>query len=176
MNKNTRKKFTATFTVLAALVMGFAACNPALAQQPGGSPPPPPAGPGPGGPGQKWGGGGGKQSELNNKMKAMARDLKQLKGQIGDATKQQSTVDLLESAKKNAEAAKKLTPSKAKDVPEADRAKFITDFQAEMDKLIGDLSKTEDAVKAGKYDDAKKLYGELGMLKREGHEKFAPKD
>jgi soluble cytochrome b562 len=183
MNKSSNKTIPTIFTFLAALVMGIAACNSAIAQQDGsgsGGPPPAGSGPGsgPGGPGQRWGGGGhgGQKTELGDKMKAMGKDLKQLKGQIGDATKQQSTVDLLESAKKNAGAAKKLTPVKAKEVPEAERPKFITDFQAEIDKLIGDLGKIEDAVKAGKYDDAKKLYGGLNQLKREGHEKFAPKE
>jgi soluble cytochrome b562 len=145
MNKNSRKKFPAAFTLAIAAVLALTFNVRA-------------------------------GTELGNDMKAMGKNLKQIKGQLADATKQQSTVDLLESAKKNADAAKKLTPSKAKDVPEADRAKFVTDYQAAIDKLIGQLGKIEDAVKAGKYDDAQKLYGELGMIKREGHEKFAPKD
>jgi soluble cytochrome b562 len=148
MNKNSRKKFSAAFTLVIAAALGLGALN--FNARAG--------------------------TELGSDMKAMGKNLKQLKGQIADATKQQSTVDLLESAKKNADAAKKLTPSKAKDVPEADRAKFVTDYQAAIDKLIGQLGKIEDAVKAGKYDDAQKLFGEIGMIKREGHEKFAPKD
>lgn len=119
----------------------------------------------------------GPQTELGQKMKIIGKSMKQLKSQIGDASKQQSTLDLLETAKKSADEAKKLTPSKATDVPEADRAKFITDYQDEMDKLIGELTKIEDAVRAGKYDDATKLYSQLGSLKREGHQKFqADKD
>ena len=117
------------------------------------------------------------ETELGGKMKIINKSVKALKGQISDATKQQSTIDLLETAKKAADEAKKLQPEKAKDVPEADRAKFIADYQAQMDKLIGDFGKIEDAVKAGKFDDATKLYGDLNGVKREGHEKFqADKD
>lgn len=118
----------------------------------------------------------GPDSELAQKMKLMGKNLKQLKPQIADATKQQSSVDLLETVKKIATEAKGLTPTKAKDVPDADRAKFISEFQSQIDKLIDAVGKIEDAVKAGKYDDAKTLFGDLQMIKREGHEKFAPKD
>lgn len=113
-----------------------------------------------------------KETELGGKMKIVGKSLKQLKGQIADPTKQQSSVDLLEAAKKAAGEAKKLSPDKAKDIPEADRAKFLTEYQAEMDKLIGQLGKVEDAIKAGKYDDASKLYGDLNSTKREGHKQF----
>ena len=116
------------------------------------------------------------KTELGDKMKALGKNLKLVKAQIADPAKQQSTVGLLESAKTNAEAAKKLTPSRTKEVPEADRAKFLSGYQAQIGKLVDDLGKIEAAVKAGKYDDAKKLFADLGTVKREGHEKFAPKD
>lgn len=116
------------------------------------------------------------ESELARKMKSMGKNLKQLKQQIADATKQQASVALLETVKKIAEEAKSLTPAKAKKVAGADRAKFISGFQAQIDKLIRALGAIEDAVKAGKYDDAKTLFGDLQMIKREGHEKFAPKE
>jgi soluble cytochrome b562 len=117
------------------------------------------------------------ETELGGKMKIIGKSVKALKGQISDATKQQSTIDLLEAAKKAATEAKDLKPDKTKDVPAADQAKFIADYQAEMDKLIGDFGKIEDAVKAGKYDDATKLYGDLNGVKRDGHKQFqADKD
>lgn len=118
----------------------------------------------------------GPDSELARKMKLMGKNLKELKPQIADATKQQASVDLLETVKKIATEAKNLTPTKAKNTPEADRTKFISEFQSQIDKLIEALGKIEDAVKAGKYDDAKTLFGDLQMIKRSGHEKFAPKD
>jgi len=117
------------------------------------------------------------ETELGGKMKIIGKSVKALKGQIADATKQQSTIDLLEAAKNAANDAKKLSPEKTKDVPEADRPKFLADYQVQMDKLIEDLGKIEDAVKAGKYDDATKLYGDLNTIKRDGHKQFqADKD
>ena len=113
-----------------------------------------------------------KETELGNKMKVIGKSVKALKTQIADPAKQQSTIDLLEAAKTAAGDAKNLTPDKTKDVPEADRAKFLTDFQAQIDKLIAEFGKIEDAVRAGNYDDASKFYGELGSIKREGHKKF----
>jgi soluble cytochrome b562 len=113
-----------------------------------------------------------KETELGNKMKIIGKSVKALKTQIADATKQQSSIELLEAAKTAAVAARTLTPDKAKDVPEADRPKFVSDFQAEIDKLIAEIGKIEDAVRAGKYDDAGKLYDELGPIKREAHKQF----
>lgn len=116
-----------------------------------------------------------KESELGGKMKIIAKSVKQLRNQISDPAQQQSSVSLTEDALKAAQDAKKLAPSKAANVPEADRAKFITDYQAQMDVLIKDLTTIEDALKAGKYDDAQKAYGELGQVKKDGHSKFIDK-
>jgi len=114
----------------------------------------------------------GKETELGGKMKIIGKSVKQLKGQIADATKQQSSIDLVETALKAAQDARALAPSKAAQIPEADRAKFISDYQLQMDYLIKDFTALEEDLKAGKYDDAQKVFTDLGQVKRDGHKKF----
>lgn len=116
-----------------------------------------------------------KETELGGKMKIIGKSVKQLRNQIADPAQQQSSISLVEDALKAAQDAKKLAPAKAANVPEADRAKFITDYQAQMDVLIKDLTAIEDALKAGKYDDAQKAYAGLGDVKKDGHGKFIDK-
>lgn len=117
-----------------------------------------------------------KETPLAGKMKIIAKSVKQLKNQIADATQQQSSITLVETAEQAATDAKQLVPAKAASVPDADRPKFISDFQAQMDVLIKQFGTIDDALKAGKYDDAQKAFGDLGKIKGDGHKQFIKKD
>jgi soluble cytochrome b562 len=114
-----------------------------------------------------------KSTPLDDKMKIIAKSGKQLKGQITDPTQQQSSIALTQTAENAAKDAKNLVPAKAATVPEADRAKFITDYQAQIDVLIKDFDTISTDLTAGKYDDAQKAFNDLGNIKRDGHKQFA---
>lgn len=117
-----------------------------------------------------------KETPLGDKMKIIAKSVKQLKNQVADATKQQSSIELVETAQKAAEDARQLVPSKAASIPDADRPKFITDFQAQIDVLIKQFATIDTALHDGKYDDAQKAFNDLAAIKRDGHKQFNAED
>jgi soluble cytochrome b562 len=109
---------------------------------------------------------------LEKQMQIMARSLKQLSQQIADSTKQQESITLLETLKKAASDSKGLDPRKTASIPHANREKFLTDYKAQMDKLSEAFNQIEEALKAGKYDQAKAQLATVGSIKKEGHSKF----
>lgn len=111
-------------------------------------------------------------SPLEGQMKILARGMRTLGNQIGDPSKQQENVSLLESLKKAATDSKTLDPRKTQSIPEAKRAAFLADYRTDLDELNDALNQVEDAVKAGQYDKAKSLIGNVNSIKKEGHGKF----
>ena len=109
---------------------------------------------------------------LEKQMQIMARSMKQLSQQIADSTKQQESITLLETLKKAASDSKGLDPRKTVSIPQANREKFLTDYKAQMDKLSEAFNQIEEALKAGKYDQAKAQLATVGSIKKEGHSKF----
>jgi soluble cytochrome b562 len=112
------------------------------------------------------------KTELGEKMKIISKSVKQLKNQIADPAQQQSSITLAQAAETAAKDAQKLVPAKAASVPAPDRPKFVTDYQAQMDVLIKDFDAITSDLTAGKYDDAQKVFADLGNVKRDGHKKF----
>lgn len=109
---------------------------------------------------------------LEKQMQIMARSMKQLSQQIADSTKQQESITLLETLKKAASDSKGLDPRKTVSIPQANREKFLTDYKAQMDKLSEAFNQIEEALKAGKYDQAKAQLATVGSINKEGHSKF----
>jgi len=111
---------------------------------------------------------------LAKEMKVVNKNLRTLKRQVEDASKKDENLALIAAAKKSINAALKLEPEKTKDVPAGEKAAYLQKYRAQM----GDLGKTFDeldaAVKAGKVDDAKKLFEKLSEEKEKGHKDFAP--
>ena len=113
-----------------------------------------------------------KETPLGDKMKIISKSVKQLKNQITDPTQQQSSIALVQTAESAAKDARGLVPAKAASVPDADRPKFISDFQAQIDVLIKQFDTINAALAAGKYDDAQKAFNDLANIKRDGHKQF----
>ena len=109
---------------------------------------------------------------LEKQMQTLARGMRQLSMQVSDPSKQQSTIILIESLKKAATDSESLGPRKTATIPVADRAQFLSAFKAQMQKLADTFGQMEEVIKAGQYDKAKSLLGNLQGLKKEGHEKF----
>ena len=111
---------------------------------------------------------------LAKEMKVVNKNLRTLKRQVEDASKKDENLALIATAKKSIDAALKLEPEKTKDVPAGEKAAYLQKYKAQM----GDLGKTFDeldaAVKAGKVDDAKKIFEKLSEEKEKGHKDFAP--
>ncbi|MES1166505.1 MAG: cytochrome b562 [Pseudomonadota bacterium] len=111
-------------------------------------------------------------TELQGKMQKINGAFRKLRTQVGDATKNDDSLAQVAIIKENATASLALKPMKLADIPEADQAKFIADYQAEMKKLIAAVGQLEDALKAGKNDDAKTIFASLGGIQKEGHTAF----
>lgn len=109
---------------------------------------------------------------LEGQMKILARGMRQLTNQVGDPAKQQENVSLLETLKKAATDAKTLSPRKTATIPEKEREAFLANYRTDLDELKDALNRVEEAVKAGQYDKAKTLIGNVNTIKKEGHGKF----
>jgi soluble cytochrome b562 len=112
------------------------------------------------------------ETELEGKMDEMGGAFRKLRGQIQDATKNAESIALVEKMRTAATDAAKLKPAKTEDLPEADRPKFVAEFQKDMKELIGLFDKLEAALKAGDNAGAAKLIGEIRAVQKEGHKEF----
>lgn len=116
------------------------------------------------------------ETELEQKMDVMGVAWRKLKRQVGDATKNADSLQLLATVRAAAEDAAKLTPVRVADVPASARAGFGADYQAGMKKLLVALEKLEAALSADKNDDAAKLVAEIGAMQKAGHKEFKRTD
>src|ERR1700712_1413264 len=70
-----------------------------------------------------------KQTELGRHMDSMNKAYRKLRRQIAEAAKNEDSLKLVAVMRENAEASVTLTPEKAADLPEADRAKFDENYK-----------------------------------------------
>lgn len=114
-------------------------------------------------------------TELGEKMSAIGKAFKKLRGQINDASKNEESLKLVATIRENAEAAQKYTPEKAADLPAADQAKFKSDYVDHIKAFAADVDKLEAALKAGDNAAAAKLIDTLNSDQKEGHKEFKKK-
>lgn len=116
-------------------------------------------------------------TELQMKMQKISSAFRPLRNQLSDATKNDDSLAKVATIKENATAALKLTPIKIAAMPAADQPKALEGYQAELKKLIAKLDDLTAALKAGKNDEATKIYADLGAIQKEGHTEYkaAPK-
>lgn len=107
---------------------------------------------------------------LEDEMIAANKALKTLKTQITDASKNQSSLQLIGEMQKHFLAAKGMEPARAK--KETDKARFITDYHKAMIGLMSEMLKLESAVLDNKNDEAAAILKNLNKIKSDGHEKF----
>ena len=98
---------------------------------------------------------------LTKEMKVVNKNLRTLKRQVEDASKKDENLALIAAARKSIDAALKLEPEKTKDVPAGEKKAYVDKYKAQMGDLGKSFEELENAVKAGKVDDAKKLFDHL---------------
>ena len=76
------------------------------------------------------------ETELEDKMDVMGTAFRKLKRQVNDVTQNAASLQLVATIHMAAEEAVKLVPAKAADVPVAERAKFVADYQMKMKDLL----------------------------------------
>ena len=109
---------------------------------------------------------------LDDKMEAMNGAFRKLRRQINDASANASSLELVAKLRKGAEESAKLTPEKAEKIPEADRAKFVADYEAKMKEFIAEVDNLKAALEAGKNEEAAAIVAKLGSLQKSGHREF----
>lgn len=114
-------------------------------------------------------------TELGDHMEKMGHAFRQLNRQIADPAKNEDSLKQVAIIRQNAEAAAKLTPAKAADVPAADRAKFVAEYQEDMKRFLADVDKLEAALKAGNNQEAAPLVKTLKKDMDSGHKEFRKK-
>src|SRR3954469_24260072 len=107
---------------------------------------------------------------LEDEMIAANNALKKLKTQITDASKNQSSLELIQEMQKHFLTAKAMEPARAK--KESDKAKFVADYRKAMVNLMSEMLKLETAVVDNKNDEAAAMLKNLGKIKSDTHEKF----
>jgi soluble cytochrome b562 len=112
------------------------------------------------------------KTELEKNMDNMGRAMRTLRRQVADATKNESSLQLVSTIRSAAEAASKLTPAKAQDLPEADRPQFVADFQAGMKDLFAALDKLEADLKANDNTAAAADFKQVGSVEGQNHKRF----
>ncbi len=112
------------------------------------------------------------KTELGEQMEKMGGAYKKLGKQITDATKNEDSLKLVATIKTAATAALKFEPIKKKDLPAADQAKFVADYQAKLKEFIATVDKLDAALKANDNATAAKLVDEMKALSKEDHKAF----
>lgn len=113
---------------------------------------------------------------LAKEMKTVNKSIRTLKRQVDDASKKDENLALIATAKKSLDECLKLDPAKTKDVPAGEKAAYLDKYKAQMKDVIKTFDDLEAAVKAGKADDAKKIFEKLSDEKEKGHKDFNPED
>lgn len=113
-----------------------------------------------------------KHTELGDRMEKLNGAYRRLKRQVADATKNESSLALIATIKKETEASLAFKPEFTAEQPAANQAKFVEAYKTEMKKMIELVGKLEAAVKAGKNDEATKVIAELDAQQKSSHKEF----
>jgi len=109
---------------------------------------------------------------LAQEMSKVSKALKVINRSIADPAAKDANLAKVAEAKASAEKALTMEPSMTKDVPEAEKAKFIEDYKAAMNEMIKGLDELKVAVESGKAEDVTKVMEKLNSGKKDGHKKF----
>ncbi len=124
-------------------------------------------------------GGRGQQVSVEGAMKGMNRALRQLNQQIGDATKREENLRLINDMQRgcvNAKGAALPEDVLKKANDDAGKKKMREEFRRELIKTMRLLLDIEADIADGKNDAAKTKLGELTKLRDHGHEEMGVKD
>ncbi len=111
-------------------------------------------------------------TDIEKAMHQIGKAYRQLRKQVADPAQNASSLELAETIKAGATEARKHTPLKAQDLPEADRAAFVEKFREKMGEFITAVDRLEDALRAGENEEAAKLARQLDDLQKTDHKDF----
>jgi soluble cytochrome b562 len=117
----------------------------------------------------------GPETELGKSMDKLNGAFRTLRRQVADASKNAESLALVATIRTEAVAAKKEIPMKAADIPEADRAAYVTKYQKGIDDLVTLIGRLEVALKANDNAGAEKLVADMASAQKAGHDEFRKK-
>lgn len=112
---------------------------------------------------------GGKMDKLNKAFRALGRNIK-------DASKNADSLAQVAIIREMGEAAAKLTPAMAADIPADKRDKFVADYKAGMKAFLEEVGKLEAALKANDNVAAAKIADSLKTMRNDSHKQFKRPD
>jgi len=113
-----------------------------------------------------------KKTDLELRMDRIGKAFRKLRKQVADPTQNESSLALVATIQQAAKEALGFTPAKAQDLPEDQRAKFEEDFKAGIKQMQDTFGKLQDALTAGRNDDAVKIVADLAALEKKEHKEF----
>lgn len=113
---------------------------------------------------------------LAKEMEKLGKALKAINRNVADAGQKDATLAKVAEAKAANSAGQKYEPAKLKDVPAAEKAKFLEGYKASMQEVGKNLDALKAAIEGGKTDEAKSLLDKLNTEKKEGHKKYKAED
>jgi soluble cytochrome b562 len=113
---------------------------------------------------------------MTKEMEKLSKALKAVNRNLADASQKDANIAKIADAKTACAAAIKYEPATTKDVPAAEKAKYLADFKASMEEVGKNLDALKAAIEGGKMDDAKALMDKLNGQKKDGHKKFKSDD
>lgn len=112
------------------------------------------------------------ETELGEKMEKVNGAFRKLRANAADATKNEDSLKQVAIIRANMADASKLEPAKKADIPAADQAKFLADYQAKLKEFVTELDKLEAALKAGNNEVAAAEVKTLGDMEKQDHKSF----
>jgi len=116
------------------------------------------------------------ETPLGTQMEKVSKALKAVGRAAKEGKVSKELAAKVDEAKKAAEEALKFEPAKTKDVPAADKEKFLADYKKSMEETIKTLGELKAAVEAEKADEVGKIMEKLNGQKKEGHKAFKKED
>ena len=113
---------------------------------------------------------------LAKEMEKVSKALKFVNRSIGDASKKDECLAKIAEAKAANAAGLKFEPAKTKDVPAAEKEKFLSGYKSSMQEVGKGLDALKAAIEGGKADEAKSVIEKLNAQKKEGHKKYKAED
>ena len=109
---------------------------------------------------------------LTKEMEKVSKALKGINRNLMDPAQKDANIAKVAEAKAANMEALKYEPAKTKDVPAADKAKFLMGYKAAMEEVGKTLDALKAALEGGKMDDAKAILEKLNTQKKDGHKEY----
>jgi len=113
---------------------------------------------------------------LTKEMEKISKALKAVNRNLTDAAQKDANLAKIAEAKAANAAGLKYEPAKTKDVPAAEKAKFLAGYKSSMEEVGKSLDALKAAIEGGKMDDAKAVMDKLNGQKKEGHKLYKAED